>query len=181
VQVLTDAGIEYMLTGSMASSLQGEPRSTHDIDLVVDLESAQALELTKAFPMPEFYLSESAIAEAVRQRRMFNLLEISTGEKVDFWLLTDEPFDRSSFERRQWDDVDGLPIQVSSPEDTILGKLRWSQLSGGSERQFNDALHVYEVQHGGLDLDYLNSWADRLNVRSLWERLKSEAKPPQAT
>ncbi len=179
--MLADARIEYMLTGSMASSLQGQPRSTHDIDLVVDLNMQQAAQLRKAFPAPDFYLSESSIAEAIRHQRMFNLLEISTGEKVDFWLLADDPFDRSSFGRRQGDDVDGFPIQVSSPEDTILAKLRWSQLSGGSERQFDDALHVYEVQSGGLDLDYLNSWADRLNVRSLWEQLKGEAKPPQAT
>ena len=37
VQALDAAGIEYMVTGSVVSSLQGEPRATHDIDLVVDL------------------------------------------------------------------------------------------------------------------------------------------------
>lgn len=35
IQALTQAGIDYMITGSLASSLQGEPRATHDIDLVV--------------------------------------------------------------------------------------------------------------------------------------------------
>ncbi len=38
---------------------------------------------------------------------------------------------------------------------TILAKLRWAKLSGGSEKQFTDALRVFEVQAGELDLDYL--------------------------
>jgi hypothetical protein len=37
VEFLTAAGIEYMLTGSLVSSLQGVPRLTHDIDIVVNL------------------------------------------------------------------------------------------------------------------------------------------------
>ncbi len=40
VQVLDGARIEYMVTGSIASSLQGEPRSTHDTDIVVAVETA---------------------------------------------------------------------------------------------------------------------------------------------
>ena len=40
VETLDGAGIPYMLTGSVASSLQGEPRATHDIDLVVDIRPA---------------------------------------------------------------------------------------------------------------------------------------------
>jgi hypothetical protein len=177
VKVLTHHNIQYMLTGSMASSLQGQPRSTHDVDLVVDLDATQAAALARAFPPAEFYLSDINIAEALRYRRMFNITEIATGEKADFWLLTEEPFDRLRFQRRRWDEVDDLPIQVSTPEDTILGKLRWSELCGGSEKQFEDALHVFEVQASGLDLAYMNTWADQLKVRALWERLQREASP----
>jgi hypothetical protein len=60
-------------------------------------------------------------------------------------------------------------------EDTILAKLRWAKLSGGSEKQFTDALRVYEVQYGKLDIDYLEQWAKKLNVESLWKRLVDEA------
>lgn len=63
----------------------------------------------------------------------------------------------------------------SSPEDTILAKLRWAKLSGGSEKQFTDALRVYEVQYGRLGIDYLEDWAKKLEVESLWERLVNEA------
>ena len=54
-------------------------------------------------------------------------------------------------------------------------KLRWAKQSGGSEKQFTDALRVYEVQFKNLDLAYMDSWADTLMVPSLWKRLKAEA------
>lgn len=38
IKVLEDARIQYMITGSVVSSLQGEPRSTHDIDMVVAMK-----------------------------------------------------------------------------------------------------------------------------------------------
>ena len=88
-------GVPYMLTGSMASSLQGEPRSTHDIDLVVDVESSRIDALVTEFGPPRFYLSKEAVAEAVRRRKMFNLLEIDTGDKADFWVIGTSPFDQS--------------------------------------------------------------------------------------
>ncbi|MCH8296023.1 hypothetical protein IH992_33510 [Candidatus Poribacteria bacterium] len=68
-----------------------------------------------------------------------------------------------------------IRMQVSTPEDTILAKLRWAQLSGGSERQFGDALRVYEVQFEKLDGDYLDNWTKVLNIESIWKRLQDEA------
>jgi len=174
---LEDAGIDYMVTGSVVSSLQGEPRSTHDIDLVVRLESRAVPRLLAAFPPPDFFLSEACIQDAIRSQSMFNLLQVSEGEKVDFWPLTPEPFDQSRFSRRCVEDVLGLRLSVSSPEDTILAKLRWAKLSGGSEKQFTDALRVYEVQCERLDQKYLEHWVKQLNVEVIWDQLKAEAKP----
>jgi len=175
IQALDDAGIEYMVSGSIASSLQGEPRSTHDIDLVVALERVAVTKLIKAFPFPDFYLDEESIMEAIDKQSMFNLIDVNEGDKVDFWILTDEPFDQSRFARRYVEEVMGLRMRVSSPEDTILVKLRWAKLSGGSEKQFTDALRVYEVQFGNLDVDYLHSWARKISVEPMLQRLQEEA------
>lgn len=175
IQTLDDAGIQYMVTGSVASSLQGEPRSTHDIDLVVAIKEADAKKLVKAFPSPAFYLDEGSIINAINRQGMFNLIDVTSGDKVDFWMLTNEPFDRSRFARRYAEEVGGMRITVSSPEDTILAKLRWAKLSGGSEKQFTDALRVYEIQFGKLDMDYLRSWAKMLGIESMLQRLQEEA------
>lgn len=175
VQVLEDAGIEYMVTGSVASSLQGEPRSTHDIDIVIAIQKSVMKPLIEAFPPPDFYLDDNSILNAIDTQSMFNLIDVKEGDKVDFWCLTPEPFDQSRFSRRYAEEVMGIRIWVSSPEDTILAKLRWVQLSGGSEKQFIDALRIYEVQFGTLDTPYLEYWVTLLNLGSLWQRLKNEA------
>lgn len=90
-------------------------------------------------------------------------------------MLTDTPFDLSRFARRYYEEVLGMLLPVSAPEDTILMKLHGSKMSGGSEKQFTDALRVYEVQYEKLDQEYLREWASKLGVDKEMERLRNEA------
>jgi hypothetical protein len=166
-----------MVSGSIVSSLQGEPRATHDADLVIDISAEDLPALLGALDDPSLYLDDQAAASAVSQHRMFNLIDTTTGDKVDFWPLTDTAFDRSRFTRRIAVEALGMRLVVSAPEDTILKKLEWSRQSGGSEKQFGDALRVYEVQAGQLDEEYLRNWATELGVADLLARLLEEAEP----
>jgi hypothetical protein len=177
VRALDESGCAYMLTGSFASSMQGEPRLSHDIDVVGDISAHALPALLKSFPSPEFYLDELSVREAISARTMFSLLQVSEGDKVDFWLLTDDPFDIARFARRRAEPALGLTLFVSSPEDTILMKLRWAKLSGGSEKHLHDALRVYEVQFGRLDMHYLATWLDALALQDYWEQLLQKAAP----
>jgi hypothetical protein len=179
VSILEEAGIEYMITGSIASSLQGEPRATHDLDVVVEIRDVDVPVVLAAFPQPRFYVDREAIREAIRTGGMFNVIDVAEGDKVDFWMLTDEPFDLSRFSRRLRERALGIEFDVSSPEDTILAKLRWSQLGGGTSKPYLDALRVYEVQNEILNHLYLDDWANRLGVVALWDRLRLEAEPPR--
>ncbi|HEX7243815.1 MAG TPA: hypothetical protein VF263_26245 [Longimicrobiaceae bacterium] len=178
VESLDRAGIGYMVTGSVVSSLQGEPRSTHDLDVVVAVDLSQVGAVVASFPRPRFYVDEEAARAAVGSGGMFNVVDVYEGDKIDFWLLTADAFDASRFARRQAEEVFGFRFYVSSPEDTILQKLRWTKLSGGSKKAFTDALRVYEVQRDRLDLSYIESWVGRLGVRDLWNRIRSEAEQP---
>jgi hypothetical protein len=166
-----------MLTGAIVSSLQGIPRTTHDIDVVVDLKLEDAREFAGHFSSEDYYISDSSIVQAFETCGSFNLIEPKTGFKVDFWLLTEDPFDVMRFSRRRAIDYQGLLLSVSSPEDTILMKLKWAESMGGSEKQFGDALAVYEVQHAILENAYLDEWADELGVSHLLEKLRERARP----
>jgi hypothetical protein len=177
-QKLDQLKIPYMLTGSVVSSLQGEPRSTHDIDIVISLGSADVESFIQAFPSVEYYVERTAIQQAIQTQGMFNLIDFQTGDKVDFWLLSSDPFYQSSFSRRYREQLLDSSIPVSRPEDTILSKLHWAKLCGGSEKQFHDALRIYEVQYQNLDLEYLDDWVKKLEVQSDWERIKKEAEIP---
>jgi hypothetical protein len=177
VEALGVAGVSYMLTGSLVSSLQGEPRATHGIDLVIEVDDSDVPRLLQTLAAPDLFLDGAAVAAAVHERTSFNLIEPLTGDKVDFWPLTEDPFDGARFARREWVATLGLRLAVSGPEDTILMKLRWARESSGSEKQLTDALRVYELQAARLDADYLNEWADRLGVDDLLTQLREQAEP----
>ena len=176
VTALEESSVRYLVTGSMASSLLGEPRPSHDLDLVVHLPEGAAARLGERFGPPTYHLDVAAAEEARKAGTMFNLLDVQEGDKVDFWMLTGEPFDRSRMARRIRISSLGMSLWLSSPEDTILAKLSWARKSGGSERQLRDALGVYEVQRRKLDEAYLGEWAGQLGVTDLWFDLKSQAR-----
>lgn len=155
--------------------MQGVPRMTHDIDIVVILDNPKAIDLIEFFSEPHYYLDKGSVIEAVAQRSSFNLIDLKEGSKVDFWMLTDEPFDQSRFARRHVEEALGMKLPVSSPEDTILQKLKWAELSGGSEKQMADALGVVEVQGERMDRTYLDDWAERLGVSGRLQRIYDQA------
>lgn len=62
VAALNDLQIAHMLVGSHASSFYGEARSTHDIDLVIDLDPIKIPALVSRFDPDryDFSVPESA-------------------------------------------------------------------------------------------------------------------------
>jgi hypothetical protein len=169
--------IEYMITGSLVSSIQGEPRTTHDIDILINIKPVDVSTLMVAFSKDRFYIDGDAIRDAMKHQGMFNLIDTLSGDKVDFWVLTSTPFDLSRFSRKIQITILGMSMYISSPEDTILMKLHWSKLSGGSTKQSNDALRVYELQYRFLDLPYINDWVKKLDLNQQWKDLLSDADP----
>lgn len=161
---LNEAQIPYMITGSIASSIYGEPRLTHDIDVIVEIIEKDLERIAGLFPEEQFYFDADAARVAIRTRDMFNVVDLNEGDKIDFWLVTDSDFDRSRFSRRASINIFDTELFVSSPEDLIIMKLLWSRKAGGSEKQVHDARSIYEVQREKLDEHYLAEWAERLGL-----------------
>jgi len=176
VKTLEDAQVAYMLTGSVVSSAQGEPRSTHDIDIVVQITPEQVPLIRAAFLDERYGFDEVAAVQAILKLDMFQLSDLDTGDKIDFWVLKDDPFDKTVFGRRVRATFAGVEAFGATPEDTILRKLMWAQ-EYESERQYRDALGVYELQYATLDMPYLKHWIAELKLASTWERLVAEAEP----
>jgi hypothetical protein len=174
VKILSRNNIQYMLTGSIVSSLQGIPRSTHDIDILLSIKVTDISVIKKAFPKKNYYLNESSIKSAIENKSQFNILDKNDGDKIDFWIITDSEFDVIRFSRKQKVTIFKFDAYVSTAEDTILQKLYWSEISGGSKKQYNDALNVFEIQYENLDMKYLTYWSKKLGVFSLLEKITSE-------
>lgn len=172
-------GIDYFLGGSLASSLQGEPRATNDIDFVVDLRAGQIGPLAAALGS-EFDLDEAALLDAVATRGSWNIFHLPMVTKIDLFVLGNAPFDRSEFNRRQRLTVrPGGALFVKSAEDSILRKLLWF-LDGGrvSERQWRDVVEILRVSRAGLDVAYLDSWAGSLALTSELAQAREDAARP---
>ena len=174
VRFLTSSDIPYMLTGSIVSSFQGEPRSTHDIDMMILLKKENIPSFIQSFSSPIYYVDEDRVLNAIQFRKMFNLLNTMTGDKVDFYILPENDYEITRFKRKIQENINGMMFWITTPEDTILSKLRWCKLSNNSEKQFKDALRVFEIQYDILDFTYIQEWITELNLGDLYRRLQVE-------
>ncbi len=167
---LRDADVAYMVAGSFASTYHGIPRSTHDIDLVVDIDEPSLERLIAAFPEDAYYLSAGAARDALARRSQFNIIDLATGWKADLIVRKARPFSRMEFDRREKARVLGVEIFVATAEDAILSKLEWAK-KGASERQLEDARGIVAVKGDALDHAYLTKWAADLGVEDLLRRV----------
>ena len=98
---LDRAGIGYMLSGSFASAYYGSPRSTLDIDLVIEATTAQLHAFVGALPNKEYYADLDAALDAHQRQSMFNVIDLATGWKIDLIIRKSRPFSQEEFRRRQ--------------------------------------------------------------------------------
>lgn len=172
VQRLDEARIPYMITGSLASSFHGEPRSTRDADLVIDPTPATLRRFVDALALKEgFYIDSNAALDALHDRTQFNLIEVATGWKVDFVIRKDRPFSIEEFRRRQPVNLPGTTAYIATAEDTIIAKLEWAQ-AGESERQLRDVASIVSVLGEKLDRPYIEHWVAELGLVDLWEQAR---------
>lgn len=178
-RALERAGIEYFLGGSLASSHQGEPRATNDVDFVVAMSAPDAAPLAETLG-GEFLVDAPALRRAVRERRAWSLVHLPTLTKVDLIPRGGGPCDVSEFERRESIELrQGERLFMKRPEDTVLRKLLWYREGGGvSERQWRDVIGVLRHSAAMLDSSYLDRWARKLALDDLLGKAWGEAAEP---
>ena len=176
---LNRVAIPYMLTGSMASNYWGIPRSTHDLDFVIQLETQTVSHLVAAFESGFFIQSES-VANALNPPHQFNAIDEDSALKVDYWVKQDVPFENSMFRRRVQVSLFKTPAWVATAEDIVLHKLYRNRLTP-SERQLFDAAGIVAVQAKRLDQVYLDQWGKLLGVEHEIADLRSGKIQPKGT
>jgi hypothetical protein len=163
-------GIAYRVVGSMASMTYGEPRLTIDIDMVAELTTEHVALLCAAFQAPEYYISETAVRDAIAGRFQFNIIHPASGLKVDIFIPKDSEFSRSEAGRIRRVRSEGeYDAWFGSPEDVLLNKLIYFQLGGGvSEKHLRDIAGMMKLLREKLDRAYVTEWAAKLGVAEEW-------------
>ncbi len=167
LQRLNRLGLGYFLTGSMASNYWGIPRTTHDLDFVVQFPPSDVGLVVAAFA-EDYFLQELSVRNAFRPPFQFNAIDTRSALKVDFWLLRDDPFSQCMFARRVRVTIFATVAWLATAEDVLLHKLYWHLLSP-SDRQLGDAAGIWSVQGETLDVTYLRRWAMSLRVEQCLE------------
>ena len=171
---LDQAGIAYMLTGSFASAHYGAPRSTQDIDLVIEAAAPQLRAFVRNLPADEYYADVDTALEAHRRESLFNVIDLATGWKVDLIIRKTRPFSQQEFSRRELVNLHGLRLFVASAEDVILSKLEWAKLAK-SQRQIEDVAAILQLRSRVLDGPYLEGWISELGLQEQWKIAKRAA------
>jgi hypothetical protein len=174
-ELLDSLGIRWVLGGSLASSLIGDPRSTMDIDVAIALESTQVAPLVAAVER-EYYVDRERVIRATIEHSSFNLIHLATGMKFDLFPLSADPLDARQLSRRRRVTLEGAAeIWVGAADDQVLRKLRWYQMGNeASERQWRDVLSILRVQGQLLDHQQLLIDADGLGLGPLMGRALAE-------
>ena len=169
-------GIDYVVVGSVASSVHGAYRASADVDVVAEISNQQIRPLVNALS-GDFYIDDLSVSKAIAQGRSFNVIHLVGIFKVDVFLPTSD-LSKQQLARRELHAVasDGSQeIWIATAEDTMLAKLHWYRLGGEvSELQWRDVRGILGTQGARLDFDYLRIWADRVGVLDLLERALKE-------
>ena len=169
---LNRAGVRYLIGGSLASSAQGLPRATLDVDLLVEIQSSQASLLAGALGC-DWYIDADFARQAVARGISFNVIHMPSGHKFDLFPAIEE-FHFSELNRSALRTVNlaggDITCFVATAEDMILAKLSWYRKGGEvSDRQWSDIAGMLVVNRQ-LDRTYLEHWARRLQVTDLLEK-----------
>jgi hypothetical protein len=178
VEALEHLNVSYMVVGSIASIAYGEARFTQDIDLVCSLELKHVPGLRAVFPPEEFYVSESAIRDAIQTSSQFNVIHPASGNKIDFILSRADKWAVVRMARRR--PVRLLPdrdVMTAAPEDVILGKL-WYFSEGGGDRHLRDIAGILRVTGAGVDRAEVERWAKELGYLEIWRQIVAKVDAP---
>jgi hypothetical protein len=169
-QPLNQLGVRYLVSGSVAAMLYGEPRVTHDIDFVVFLRSEQAARLREVYPPPEFYVPPVDViaTEMARERNgQFNIIHADSGLKADFYTANRDELHAWAFRRAKQYSIGEIAISLAPPEYVIVRKLEYYR-EGGSEKHLRDIRSMLAISGEQIDRAALDEWIQRLALQKEW-------------
>lgn len=163
---LREARVPFMLTGSFAMAYYGRPRMTRDLDLVVAMDESHVASVVSTLS-PDFYIDADSVRSAVVTQRLFNLMHLASGIKIDLIVRKSSEYRQLEFERRRRVQIGNVATWIVSREDLILSKLVWA-LDSGSELQRRD---VKALLDESMDHAYLKHWATHLGIAESLEEI----------
>lgn len=172
VRPLNRLGICYVVSGSVAAILYGEPRLTNDVDFVAFFQEADIARLPQVFPSPDFYVPPAAViaAEIARpEKGQFNVIHTDTGFKADFYTAGSDELNAWALRHSRRLEYRNEPIIVAPPEYVIVRKLEYFR-EGGSDKHLRDIRAMLAVSGDQMDREALADWIHRRQLETEWKK-----------
>ena len=160
--LLDQAGIPYMLSGSIALNRYTIPRMTLDIYIVIELNVNNLESFLKLWG-EGYYLNPDTVRQEVQRTRMFNIIDYESGLKIDFIVRKNTNYRLLEFQRRKKEKINDVEVWMVSPEDLIISKLEWIQLLQ-SDKQMADIRNLLSLPD--IDSDYIKNWCKKLYLNT---------------
>jgi hypothetical protein len=176
LDALEKSHVPYMIAGSVAAMLYGEPRMTNDMDVVVELGQDQVDIFLSHFGGDDYYASSGDFVRLVMASGgAFNIIHVPSASKVDIIVRRRTDFAEHEFSRRQrLPFTEQFEASVATPEDVIISKLLF-YTQGRSDKHLTDIAGVLRVSAGQIDEQYIESWVERLGLQDAWHAAKRSA------
>ena len=165
-QRLREAGINYMISGSIAANYYTIPRMTRDIDVVIELSEGDIDKFVGLFE-GDFYVNRETVANEVSRQGMFNLIYNRYVIKIDFIIKKSSAYQQCAFSRRKQVLIEQSPVWFVSAEDLVISKLVWAKDSH-SEMQLKDVGNLIETVDN-LDLKYIDNWVREFGLEQIYK------------
>ena len=164
-----------MVTGAVAAIVYGEPRLTHDIDIVIALAPLDVPSIVNAFPPSDFYVPPvEAIQDEIRRpaHGHFNFIHRATSLKADFYPAGQDALHAWAMNHRTTIQVSDEQVQLAPPEYVVIRKLEYFR-AGGSDRHLRDIRAMFQIAPDRIDTSFIAAQVDRLGLQAEWNALKS--------
>ncbi len=173
--------LKYLVGGAVAVWAWGEIRTTRDLDLVIELPVEAIADLSRELAQRDMLVPADIILDILLTSRSdlaIDAIHMYSGYKAELFLLRPgDAYRAQALERRLLVDL-GPPIGeiwVHSPEDLILYKLRYFRISH-QPKHVRDIASIMLTLGKELELDYITSWSERLNLTETWQEVQEEVR-----
>jgi len=158
--------IKYVIVGGLVAIFYGIPRTTMDIDIIIQIPENKIKVFVEFLKKNEFFASEDDIKTAFKEKSHCTIEDKKSLIRLDVKGIYTE-FDKDTLKRKRSFNYKDTKMYLASPEDTIASKLLF-----GSEQDIKDAEGIYVRQKGKLKMDYLISRCRKLNVYKKFLEMK---------
>ena len=168
---LNTLGVPYMITGSVASIIYGQPRVTHDIDIVITISTRLLENMVKLFPTDEFYLPPIEILnnETLRENRGHcNIIHHESGFKADIYFAGNNDFQHWALDNCRMIEFYGDKIPIAPVEYVIIKKLEFYK-EGKAQKHINDIKAILENSKNLIVNDLLDNYLIGFGLEKEWQ------------